>query len=169
MKSIILVLATLVGGMFNLTQAQDYSKLDKIVLKDKSDYAKHEKLILECSDFLLSSSIDKFENEGPQRQAMRFIIRWMEGTPDFTFGLDETISKVSKSNSNLLGLYMASMCKFALENKEKAVDEKEMKFQSYLFLIKYCENPAMNVKHNKPIKELIKANKDNNLKEYLKL
>jgi len=35
------------------------------------------------------------------------------------FSIDEAISGVTKSNSSLLGIYMACMTKFVLENKEK--------------------------------------------------
>jgi hypothetical protein len=150
-------------------KAQDYSNLEAINFKDKSDYPENENLVLECSNYLLNSPIEALENDLNHLKAVQFIIRWMEGTPDYMFSLDESITKVTKSNASLLSIYFASMCKFVIENKEKSSDQKEVKFNSFLTFIAYCEDTTKNVKQNKTIKELIKAKNENTLREYLNI
>ena len=63
-------------------------------------------------------------------KSLQFIIKWMSGTPDYTFTLDNITSKVTKGNDDLLGIYMACMVKYCLENKASASDEKLVKLNS---------------------------------------
>ena len=46
----------------------------------------------------------------------------MSGTPDYTFTLEAVATKIIKGNDELLGVYMACMTKFCLENKSSAND-----------------------------------------------
>ena len=151
----------------NQILAQDYSNLEKVQLKGNEDYAKNEVLVLECSGYLLNSPLEALDSDINRLRALQFIMRWMEGTPDYMFGLDESISKVINSESKLLGIYMACMTKFVLENKEKSSDQKEIKYNSFLTLIAYCEDQDKGVKLNKELKKLIKARNDGTLREYL--
>jgi hypothetical protein len=166
---IIVLITLLFAGFISTSHAQDYSKLDTIKLKDKSDFVKNENLIIECSNYLLNSPIKAIDSDRNHLKALQFIMRWMEGTPDYTFNIDETIAKATKSNPALLGIYMASMSKYVLENKDNSSDDNEVMYNSYLIFIKYCEDATKYVKQNKIIKELIKAKNDNTLKDYLKI
>lgn len=153
----------------NAIVAQDYSDLESIVLNEGADYAKNEGLVVECSDYLLNSPVDVLDKDLNHLIALQFIMRWMEGTPDYMFNLDESITDVTRSDSYLLGVYLASMSKFVIENKDKSKDQDEIKYNAFLMFIHYCEDPAKKVKQKKAIKELIKARDENTLKEYLKI
>lgn len=122
---------------------------------------------MECSDYILNSPVNVIMNDLNHLNAMQFIMRWMEGTPDYMFSIDEKITRSTKSETALLSVYLAAMCKFSLENKAKSEDEDEVRYNSFLIFIKYCEDPAREVKQNKAIKELIKTKNEGTLKEYL--
>ena len=145
--------------------AQDYSNLKDFVLKDKADYPKAEAKVLECAKYILTTPLD--EKNANRLYSLQFIIRWMEGTPDYSFGIDESIMKVSKSNQSLLGVYMACMTQYVLENKENSKDQKGIKYNAMLMLISYAENINNKVEINKELKKMIKAKKEDKLKEYL--
>jgi hypothetical protein len=166
-KALIIIAISVFAPM--VLTAQDYSKLENIVLKEKPDYPKNENLVLECSNYLLNSPIESLDKDLNHLRALQFIMRWMEGTPDYKFSLDESIVDVTKSNSTLLGIYMSCMSKFVIENKDKSKDQAEIKYNSFITFIRYCEDPARNVKQSKKIKELIKAKNENTLREYLKI
>ncbi len=151
----------------DISYSQDYSNLKDIVLKDKTDYPKVEDKVLECSKYILTTPMD--DKNINRLNSLQFLMRWMDGTPDFTFNIDETIGKATKSNQLLLGVYLACMTKFVLENKDKAKDEKEVKYNSVVMLLNYCDAPAHNVDLNRELKKMIKAKKEDKLKEYLKL
>ena len=147
--------------------SQDYSSLKDIVLKDTSDYPKAEGKVLECASYLLSTPLD--DNNINRKYAIQLIIRWMTGTPAYTFGIDQSITQISKSNASILLLYMACMSKYALENKENSKDPKEMKYNSMLLLISYVEDSNHKVKIDGELKKLIQAKKQDKLKQYLKI
>lgn len=150
-----------------ITYSQDYSNLKDVVLKDKKDYPKVEDKVLECSNYILNTPMD-YKNLN-RLNSLQFLMRWMDGTPDFTFNIDETIGRATKSDQLLLGVYLACMTKFVLENRDKAKDEKDVKYNSIVMLLNYCEVPNNKVDLNRELKKMIKAKKEDKLKEYLKL
>lgn len=158
----------LLASVFSV-KAQDYSKLDQIPLKDKSDYPKNENLALECAKYILDSPIDVMSKDLNHTNATLFLIKWMSGTPDYTFTVDETAGKILKTNSDLLVIYFAASVKYVLENKDMASNDKEVKLNTITILLTYCEDPSKNVKLNGELKKMIKAKNENTLREYLKL
>jgi hypothetical protein len=156
-------------GLLTSLNAQDYSKLDQIPLKDKSDYPKNEALVLECANFILNSSFDILDKDLNCTNAELFIIKWMSGTPDFMFSIDESIGKATKSNPSLLAVYLAASVKYVLENKDMASDQNKVKFNSISIFLNYCEDETKNAKINGEIKKMIKAKNENSLREYLKV
>ena len=169
MKTKNLFIVLFLIGYSTILGAQDYTKLKEIALKDKSDYQKNESLVLECANYILNSHYNLLDKDLNHTNAQLFIIRWMGGTPDYMFSIDETIVKATKSSANLLAVYLAASVKYVLENKEMASNENEVKYNSILFFLDYCKDATKNVKVNGEIKKMIKANEENTLREYLKL
>ena len=167
-KALILSLIAIIS-LTNYVHAQDYSGLGKIEMNDKSDFQKQENQVLECSNYLLNSPIDALDNDQNHMSALQFIMRWMEGTPDYNFNIDETIGNVMNTNASLLGIYMAAMSKYVLEHKDKASDFDDVKYNSFLIFIKYCEDGSKKVEQTDEIKELIKARDEDHLKDFLKI
>ncbi len=167
MKPIFLLTSLLFLCFSLVSHAQDYEALKNIKLKDQSDCQKAEEKVVECSTYLLSTPLEK--NNIDRLYSVQFLMRWMEATPDYTFDLDETVTKISKSNNDILSIYLASMAKFVLENKDKSKDPKEVKFNSIVTLLNYCEAASNKVALNSELKKMIKAKSENKLKEYLKL
>jgi hypothetical protein len=167
MKTKFFVSVILFFGFVMGCNSQDYSKLKDIELKEKEDYTKAEARILECSKYILTTPMD---DENTNRiNALQFIFRWMDGTPDYTFTLDETVGKIAQTSDALLGVYMACMCRYVLENKDKAKDEKDVKYNSVLLLIDYSKDPNNKVEVSGELENLIKAKDEHRLKEYIKV
>lgn len=154
-------------AFFTCVGAQDYSKLDKIELTSEEACSENEKLVVECSDYILKSPINLVEKDDNRLNAVKFILRWMEATPDFSFALDESMGRATSSNPSLLGVLLASMAKYAIENKND--DMNDIKYNSFITFIKYLEDPGNKVKLDEDLKDLIKAKHENNLKEYLQI
>jgi hypothetical protein len=167
MKTKFLISAIFVLGFVTACSAQDYSKLKDIELKQKEDFAKAEDKVLECSKYILTTPMD---DENTNRiNALQFMLRWMDGTPEYTFNLDETVGKLAQTSDALLGVYMACMCRYVLENKDKAKDEKDVKYNSVLLLIDYSKDPNNKVEITGELENLIRAKDENRLKEYIKV
>ena len=147
--------------------SQDYSTLKDIVLTGNADFTKAESNVLECSKYILSTPIEKSNLN--RLYSIQFLLKWMGGTPDYSFNMDESIGELTNSTPELLGIYMACMSEYVLENKGNAKDDKAVKYNSVLRLLNYCELANNNVTLNEGLIKAIKAKSENKLKEYLKI
>jgi hypothetical protein len=162
MKKIILLLCLFAS---NYGFSQSLPNYDNVKMEVKSDYVEADKVALVAANYLLSTPYEK--NDLNRLKSLQFIIKWMSGSPDFTFTLDDVASKITKGNDDLLGLYMTSMSKFALENRAAAADAKVMKVNALKILISYCENEGNNMKMSKQLTKLAEANKKGELEKAL--
>jgi hypothetical protein len=148
---------------FNSSFAQNLPNFDEIKLDQKSDYQTAEPSVLLAANYMLSTPFEK--NDLKRLKSLQFIIKWMSGTPDYTFTLGEGITKIMKGNDDMLGVYMACMTKYCLENKSSAKDEATVKLNSIKLLLGYCENESNNMKMTKQLKKLSEANKKGELEK----
>jgi hypothetical protein len=167
MKIKMFVISSLMMGISCIGFSQDFSNCGDIILKEKVDYPKTEGKVLECARYILTTPEDK--NNLNRLYAMQFLLRWMEGTPDYQFKIDESAGRISKANEELMGVYLACMTKFMLENKDKSKDDAEVKYNSFLLLIGYTEDPNNQVSVKGEMKKMIKAKNEGKLKEFLKM
>src|ERR1043165_1964628 len=106
-----------------------------IKMEKAADVQKADPCALHACNSILKAPYKKGEI-GPL-DAVVFMLKWMEATPDFTFTLDDLLSKLMKDNEDILPVYMACMGKWALENRANAKDEKLMKLNSIKLLLAY--------------------------------
>jgi hypothetical protein len=144
--------------------SQKTSQYDNIPLKTAADYRKAEPQVILAADYAYSSPIDK-ENIN-RKDANSFVMKWMVGTSDYSFGMDETITKISNSENEILGIYFTCLAKYAL-SKGKGVDREEAKYNAYVMMADYCENPLNNFRMRGEVKKMVEAKKQGTLKEFL--
>jgi hypothetical protein len=144
--------------------SQNTSQYDNIPLTNDKEYRKAEPQVILAIDYVYSTPVDK--DNVHRKNAMTFIMKWMSGAPDYSFIPDKTVSKVTGNDNELVGMYFVCLAKYAVE-KGKGVDREDLKYNSYLLLATYCENPDNNVQLRGEIKKLIEAKNENKLKEYL--
>jgi hypothetical protein len=135
--------------------AQTLPNLDLVKLEVAADYGKAEPFVLQTANYLLNV---KFDMENKDRvSAIRFLVKWMSGTPGHSFRMDETASKIAKGNEDVLGVYMAGMVKYTLEHKEEAKDFKQVKLHAIEYVIQYCQDETHKLKMTKQLKKLAEA------------
>lgn len=162
MKKIILALLLF---SFSNSFSQNLPDYDNIKLEQAADYKTAEPSALQAANFLLSTPYEK--NSLDRLKSLQFIIKWMSGTPDYSFTLDNVTGKVTKGNDELLGLYMACMAKYCIENPSSSKDEKLVQLNSVKLLLSYCENANNNIKLTKTLKKLSEANQKGELEKEL--
>lgn len=145
--------------------AQDLPNYEQIRLEQGPDYKPAEPAVLQAANYILSTPMAKDDLD--RAKSTQFLLRWMTGTPDYTFSLGGSISKAVSNQTDLLGVYMAAMAKYALENKDMAKDEKKVNLEATKIMLVYCEDSKNNVKLNKTLKKMIEANKEGNLESML--
>ncbi|MCW3127871.1 MAG: hypothetical protein JWO03_3529 [Bacteroidetes bacterium] len=145
--------------------AQSMKNIDKTPLNKEADFKTAEPKVKEAAEYLLSHPVDIKDESS--LAASRFLILWMTGTPDYSFGVDGDMVKFVEKNTALTGVFMAAMVKVALDKPELAKDAKKFKIASYKVFADYCANDAHKVEKTVSIKSLIEANKKGKVESVL--
>ncbi len=161
MKTLFLVLFVLLStSIFS----QNSSQYDNIMLTTANEYRNAEPQVMLAADYVYSTPIDK--DNLNRKNSISFIMKWMGGTSDFSFIMDATVMKIVNNDRDVMGIYSACLAKYALQ-QGKGVDRDSLKYNSYLLLANYCEDPGNNYKPKGEIKKLIEAKNQHKLQEYL--
>jgi hypothetical protein len=145
--------------------AQSLPDFKAIKIESKEDCRAVELQVIQAANYNLSTP---FSSKDVTRfQSLSFLIRWMSATPDYQFALDQTATKMMKGNDDVLGLYMAAMAKYVLENKANSKDQNLIKVNAITSVLTYAENPANNFKLSKSMKKLSEAKANNELEKAL--
>jgi hypothetical protein len=145
--------------------AQILPAFSQVMLKKQKDYKAAEPVVVQTADYVLATPID--QNTEPKKAAAQFLMKWMDGTADYTFTLDENSTKSFLQNAALVEVYLAAMSKFAIENKPKL--SKTITLFAIKNLLAYINNPANNVTKTDGLKALSEANDKNQLESFLNL
>ena len=137
----------------SMAVAQDLPDYDKVILAEAGDYMAADPTALTAAQHVLSVPL----TDANRIKSLQFIIKWMSGTPDYTFNIDAVVEKLTKGNEDMLGVYLAAMTKFALEHTDQAKDAKAVKLNAVGLVLDYVENPAYNIKMTKSLKKLCDA------------
>ncbi len=138
--------------------SRNFSKLKSIELIERKDYARAESKVLDCCKYILKTPLD--EKNKNRNEAIRFLFRWMEGTPDYTFQIDENAAILNQANQALIGVYMAGMTKYVLENRGKSISIEKIKHSTIKTVIGYCQNPGNKVEMNAVLNKWIQENNE---------
>lgn len=162
MKNLLLITVFIFTSL--ILKAQEVPDYAAIKLEAKADYTPEaDKAALSAATYLLSMPLDK-ENMSRQKSA-RYLVRWMTGSPTYSFSLGEPVTKISKGNPDLLMVYMAGMAKFCLENPLECKEDKKVKLKAVQTMLKYCKD--FHVKQNNELKKMNDANEKGELEKYL--
>jgi hypothetical protein len=163
MKRILLICMFIFAGCSLF--AQTLPQFNQIKLQTNKDYKSAEPQVVQTADFVLTTPIDT--NSSMRTLAAQFLMKWMDGTPDYTFTLDENSTRFFLQNNGLMMVYVASMAKYAIQNKPH--NSKDITINAIKNLLAYINNPANNVKKNNELKELSQANDHGELESFLNL
>ena len=158
------LIALLLVFCLNNCFSQTLPDFASVKLKKKGDYKAAEPSVTQAVNYVLSTPFVKDE---PNRvNATAFIIKWMSGTPHYTFTLDEkVVGNLLEENPDLMGLYMACMIKYSFENVE--AKEKTVNLNALKLLLTYCDDRKNNIKMTDQLKKLSDANKKGSLEQEL--
>jgi hypothetical protein len=154
--------------LFVLTAFSSFAQTDfsTVSMKTDAEFKAAEKYALEASNYILSGPLDL--KNAKQGVAVKFILDWEVGTPDYSFILDAPVmEKLVEENKTLMGVYLAGMAKFSLENPTKAENPKLVVLNSMKTLLAYVEKPENKVTISETLKKLIEANKKGTLEKEL--
>lgn len=162
MKKIIVIVFTFCSTYLH---AQTLPNFDLIKLEKTADYKAADPFALQTANYLLGIPFKKDNTD--RLNSLRFISKWMNGTTDYSFVFRDVVDKIGKDNNDLLGLYIAAMVKYTLENKAAAKDAKLVKLNAVMLLLNYCEKKDNNMHMSKQLKKLSDAKEKGELEQAL--
>jgi hypothetical protein len=142
---------------------KEFNLPENIRLRDKEDYAKYEKLVIEASIWLEKTDMDKDVEKRKKIEA--FVIKWVDGTPAFTLNLAYPVSILSDRNPELLAIYIASYARNIIENKKKADSFNAIKAGLKSITIVYKK--GIDVSRNKELEKMGKFTSDTQWDDYI--
>jgi hypothetical protein len=145
-------------------QAQTRPQFDHIKMASKKDYKQADSTVSQLSAYLLSIPITR--DTTTRINGAQFLMKWMEGTNEYTFVVNENNTRAFINNINLMAVYMAALCKTALQHKS-GVDSKTITIDGTRRLISYINDPANNVKMTPELRELCNASDKGELESFL--
>lgn len=164
MKSIFIITFLLISGHF-LLLSQEILGFEDIRLSSGDEFKNAEPYAYEAALFILSTPFDTLPES--RDKALKYLLMWMEGTPDYTFYIEENIGYFTRSSSSLLALYMACMTYVFLDDPEKDLDRDELKYRAMIRYLDYCIDPQMHVKSFKQLENLREAREKGTFREYI--
>lgn len=163
MKNLLFLFFFLLGAQSLWAQLPDFNS---IPLDKKEDYnGAADEAALKAARYLLSSPMDKEDID--RLRSTAYVIRWMTGTPNYTFSLGGQVMRFTKKNDDLLSVYMAALTRAALENKDEAKDEEKLNLRAIKLLLDYAKVKENKVKINAELRKAIEAYDKGELEAYL--
>lgn len=144
--------------------SQDLPNLKHIKLSKSAHFKNSVPIILKVTTYLFETPINKKNTS--RTEAGQFLIKWMNGTPDYTFYLEEKETNFFNTDSDLMLMYMAGLTKFSVENKE-IKDQKAIVIGAMQLVLSYLSQQENKKSWSAELWQLNEANQKGKLKEYL--
>lgn len=157
------VLSIICALFIGQLSAQDFTELKGVMLKDSVDYADALPKVIECCDYLLSTSVKNDEN---QLVAYDYLVEWLNNNPYYNFSPNKKLYKIIGGNASLTARYFASLCKVAIDSKYE-IKEDELQYQAIDKFVRFCMYKKYKVEVDKKLQKYIDAKKDGKLKEMI--
>lgn len=163
-----LFFALVLGFLYQPIFAQTVPDFEAVKLEVKEDFnSAANDAALQAANYIFNTPLN--DKDLNRLNSIRYIIKWMTGTPDYSFTFDEKAAKFAQKNDDFLALYMAAMTKYVLtSNAADAKDQDKIKLNALKSVIAYAKDKKNNVKINKELKKIIEADDKGQLEEYIK-
>ena len=152
MKKILFFIALILTATSGI--AQNFEELATYEFNSVENYKTAEPQVLEVANYLFETPANKAQIK--RLNAIKYIINWMQGTPDYTFEISKEATDLTKGNSDLLGLFMAAMTKVVLDNSGESLSNEEIYIRAEELLVSYCADVKNHMKPSRKIKKIIK-------------
>lgn len=158
MKKLLLLLIVISAGSSAFSQTMP--AIDGLKLTTGEEYRAADTIALQVANYILATPSD--EKSTTRLNGTSFLLKWMGGTPDYSFDLDKNVIKYFEKDLDLMGVYMAALTSSALQNKT-VKDSKSLTSLAAKRFVIYINNPASNVNMTGKLRKLIEADQKGEL------
>jgi len=146
------------------TFSQELPNLNHIKLNKKTHFKDLDPLVLKVTNYLFETPVNHKNNS--RKEAGQFLIKWMNGTPLYTFLLEEKETNFFNTDTELMLMYMAALTKFTLENKSVST-QKEKILGSMKLVLPYLDKQDDKESWSKDLWQLVDSYKTGKLENFL--
>ncbi len=146
------------------TFAQEFTVPDIDDFKSEADYAKYEKEVIACANWLENTPLN--QDRDKRAKANAFMIKWISGSPTVSIGIDEMVTKLADKNEQLLVLFMSGWTRYALENNYSKDNKR-----GYLEGLKSVVNvykKGVDIKKDKDVEKFVELSDKGELEAWVK-
>lgn len=165
MKHIFFLLLLVVAfGIASKTHAQEFQVPENVTLNTKEDYVTTEKDVISASKWLEATPLGKEMDKRVKVNA--FVLMWLTGSSTVTVEVNKLSTDLTDKNPHLLGVFLASYARYALEN-----NYSKDQLKGYTAGIKgmiNCYKLGGEAKKNKLLDKAVAADKNGKLEEWVK-
>lgn len=163
MRKLILFLLLFSASMLN-SYSQESPKVKHIKLNKKSHYKSAEPEVLKLVNYLFETPIDS--KNYTRKEAGEFLIRWMNGTPDYVFVLEDKEINYFNTDADLMLTYMAGLTKFTLQHPT-IKDQKQLIIGTMKLVLPYLDQQVDKKNWSNQLWQLNDANLKSRLEGFL--
>jgi len=131
-------------------------------LEKESDYAAYNKDVIACINWLEQTPVDK--DPETRREANRFLMQWIQGSPDVTITIHDYVAKFSEVSPEFLMMFMSGWARYVLEHKDQ--DELAGNMAGVQSVLKLYDI-SKNIPRNDDMDKLAKLSKEGRLKAWI--
>lgn len=161
-RNTILVCFLLLAAKMLTAQSFDVPK--NVVLKDKDDYAKYEKDIINAAIWLRDTPLN--EQEAKRKEVSQFVILWLTGSPTVDVELGTAVLDFEKKNTGMMVVFMAASARYSLENNYSK--DKTAKNRAALLDLITVYKSGKGISKDKKMDKLVKMEAEGKLDEWIK-
>ncbi len=136
-----------------IVKAQHFSSLKDIKIDTKESCEEYVDQVFDCCCYLLQTPFDKRDND--RQLASGFIARWIKGSSEDLFKVDDNIKALIEDREELVSLYITCYTKEYIENEDIDIGNPELKTKAINTLFSYCSKSMNKIKLTKEMKELM--------------
>jgi len=143
---------------------QELPNLKNVKLNKRASYKHAESTIGKVVDYLFQTPIQK-KNKS-RNDAGKFLVDWMNGTPDYVFYLEEKETTFFNTNADFLLMYMAALTKFSLAHPTEK-EKQQQALGAMQLVLPYLYQHSDKQAWSKELWQLYDASKNGKLRDYL--
>lgn len=162
MRKDLLLIFLLCSSLSSFAQVVPNFRLIK--LNKRVHYRDAEPAVINTITYLFNNPIDK--KNKLRADAGQFLLKWMNGTPDYTFNLGENETNYFNTDADLMLMYMAALTKFTLANKE-IKDQKTLILGAMNIVLPYLHNQEYKKTWSANLWQLTEAHQKGTLENFL--
>jgi hypothetical protein len=160
-----ILLALMISASSISVFAQDNGVPAEYTLGQAADYAKYERNVLQCIDWLMATPY--LSQPEQDNKASAFLVTWISGSPEITVELNSKIANFIEVNPNLMLVFMAGWTKYALQSR-KFDDKLNGTLKGIESVIAYYQKNKDRLQKDRHVDDYIEMQKKNTLVAYIK-